>query len=242
VPKEEVVVEATVPNNSSRLGLNAGIGILGKAASTMLLVGLLISLIFLQGHAQLREEHAQVTQVYDEVLQIAMPKQISGSDIESALTIRVQPSFDAEFQFVFFKKKGRGSVQVIKKQATKNIFYQIVDLEMATDQRVLATDAARKIQIVETQTDIPLAKFNELITALTAASRAHEENETRQRKSSLGTDTAVSDGTECVIWLADADQQIDVTFRSIGNLSAPHTINDIPVLTIIKNLQAEKFR
>src|SRR5262249_4565659 len=96
------------------------------------------------------------------VLNILMPKTVElNDDVTTALTVRIEPSFNEEFQYIFLRRRS-GEIELIKKRSVSgNTYYKITGLEQ---QGVVlpAPEMAKLINVVETRMSVSAVQFKEL--------------------------------------------------------------------------------
>lgn len=189
----------------------------GKRSRLLAVTGLMLLFCHLSTKAQTNGSTTQAVTLDEtlesfpgsKVLSILMPKTVELSgDLAIALTVRIEPSFEEEFQYVFLKRRN-GDVELIEKRsASGNIRYKIAHIE---EQVTLLTvvEMATLINVLETRTSIPLAKFKQWCDDLNIAVQEHErreaarvENEQRRRRAGEQVASASRDGTRYVIWMA----------------------------------------
>jgi hypothetical protein len=170
------------------------------------------------------------------VLNILMPKVIElNGEFGTALSVRVEPSFEEEFQYIFLKNKS-DAVEVIKRRsADGNIDSRVLNLELATKKKVTPVDIAKQIRVDKTRTSISAAKFNELLKSLDAAMRDQDSWEVREKIRQQNTLSA--DGTRYVIWMA-GDRQYDVAVHGRIYKSPPRE-DESPLITWVRHLVNE---
>ena len=178
------------------------------------------------------------------VRNILMPKTVElNGEITLALTVRVEPSFEEEFQYIFLKRR-TGEIELVKKRsASGNIYYKIAGLEEQA--RVLtAVEMAKLIHIQETRTNISLVKFKQLSEDLDIAVLEHErreavrrEDEERRRKAGEYVASSSRDGTRYVIWMG-GEKRYDVSVQGHSYKSPPQK-DESPLIAWVRKLVKE---
>ena len=175
------------------------------------------------------------------VLNILMPKKIElNGDLTMALTVRIEPSFEEELQYVFLKRRN-GDVELIKKRsAAGNIRYKIADIEEHASTLTIA-EMAKLINVLETRTIIPPVKFKQMFEDLDLAVREHErreavrrEDEERRRKAGEYIASNRRDGTRYVIWTG-GERKCDIAVLGHSYKSSPQK-DESPVIAWVRKL------
>lgn len=203
-------------------------------------------------HAQTSDNTRQ-GQTDDEIIEgfasskvrnIVMPKTVElNGEITLALTVRVEPSFEEEFQYIFLKRR-TGEIELVKKRsASGNIYYKIVGIE---EQASVLTpiEMAKLIHILETRTNISLARFKQLAEDLDIAVLEHErreaarrEDEERRRKAGEYVATSSRDGTRYVIWMS-GEKKYDVSVQG-HSYKSPAQKDESPLIAWVRKLVKE---
>lgn len=214
---------------------------------------ILISLFYQSSTYAQAGDNAQQRQTDDEiiegfasskVLNILMPKTLElNSEITFALTVRVEPSFEEEFQYIFIKRRS-GEIELIKKRsASGNIYYKIVGIQEQTTV-LTPLEMAKLIHILETRTHISPVKFKQLTEALDTAVLEHERREAarradeeRRRKAGEFVGSLMRDGTRYVIWM-NGEKKCDVSMQG-HSYKSPAQKDESPIIAWVRNLVKE---
>lgn len=175
------------------------------------------------------------------VLNMVMPKTVDlSNDITTALTVRVEPSFEEEFQYVFLKRRDGGIELIKKRSASGNIHFAITNIEQQASV-LTPVEMAKLIHMLETRTRISAAKFNDLINELDTAVLEHERREAvrredneRRRKAGEYVASNSRDGTRYVIWM-DGETKYDVVAHGVSYKSAPQK-DESPLIAWVRHL------
>lgn len=181
---------------------------------------------------------------YYELLAILMPTAvIVDQEIETVITIRVEPSFTEESQYLLLKKKN-GGAEIIKKVSVKgNIYYQISKLEEAADDFIPFEQFLANIKVEEKCTTISEQTFKSLFESLklallkTEAIRKKEILEA-ERLRKQGKFMFAADGTSYVLWIAGEGQHSELNLHGNGLGGKPKG-DKYPVINWIRKMQKE---
>jgi hypothetical protein len=177
------------------------------------------------------------------VLNMVMPKTVVLSEeITTALTVRIEPSFEEEFQYVFLKRRNGGIELIKRRSASGNIHYKLADLEQTSALTVV--EMAKLIHVLENRRSIDGGKFKELIDDLDLAVREHERRELAKRQDEQRRQAAGEkvgpfnrDGTRYVIWMG-GEKTHDIT-TSGNSYRAPAPKDDDPLIEWVRKLVRE---
>ncbi len=208
----------------------------------------LISLLCQLGVSAQTSDNPKLAKTGDEILEsfpaskvlnILMPKTVDLNDeITTALTVRIQPSFEEEFQYVFLKRRN-GEIELIKKRsASGNIRYKIGDIEEQASV-LTVSEMAKLINVLESRTSISAVEFKTFSVALDRAVREHERREVDQRRRNGGNQVPSNrrDGTRYVIWMA-GEKKYDLAVSG-QSYKSPAQDGEDPLVAWVRKLVRE---
>lgn len=172
------------------------------------------------------------------VLNLLMPKTVELNDeITIALTVRVEPSFEEEFQYVFLKRRN-GEIELIKKRsASGNIRYKIGDIEEQASVLTI-NEMAKLVPVLESRTSVSAAEFKALAGGLESAVREHERREIERRNAGKQILSNRRDGTRYIIWMA-GESKYDLAVSGQSYKSSAREGED-PLVAWVRKLVKEQ--
>lgn len=174
---------------------------------------------------------------YHEILDLLMPRSIPvvGGQVRSVFTIRVEPSFEGEFQYTFIKRN-EGKVEIIKRVANQNIYYFVPTLLCAVDDEITTEDAARQVPNKLMNFTISAAKFDGLIDSFEAAVRDHNAGSAvraEREKSAIK-----ADGTT-YLFRIEGEKKYDVRVDGTSITWPPPEEGESPLISWLRRMRGE---